>query len=148
MRLADIIRLAVLAAIWGSSFIFMRVLAPVLGPVVTADARVLIAGLALVGVFAIRGPKLAWSDHWRQYTIIGVINSAIPFVLFSYAALHIPASYSAILNSTAPLFGMGLAAMFLSERPTGLNILGATLGLAGVGGTGVTVQPIFIATGT
>ena len=132
MRAVDIIRLIVLAAIWGSSFLFMRVLAPVLGPVVTADARVLIAGLALIGMFAITGPKLHWKKYWRQYAFMGTVNSALPFLLFCLAALHIPASYSAILNATSPLFGMVLSAFFLSVRPTAGNVLGGVLGMIGV----------------
>lgn len=132
MRVIDIVRLVILAAIWGSSFLFMRILAPVLGPVVTADARVLIAGIVLVGLFAFRGPALEWKRHWRQYTIIGVVNTAVPFLLFSYAALHIPASYSAILNATSPLFGMVVTLFWLSERPTLFGVLGAFLGMTGV----------------
>ena len=132
MRAIDIVRLVILAAIWGGSFLFMRILAPVLGPVVTADARVLIAGAVLVGLFALRGPKLEWKTHWRQYAIIGIVNTAVPFLLFSYAALHIPASYSAILNATSPLFGMVLALFWLSDRPTASGLLGAVVGMSGV----------------
>lgn len=133
MGVSDTIRLIALAAIWGSSFLFMRVLAPILGPVVTADARVLIAGLALITWFAVRGPRVAWRAHWRQYTVIGVVNSAIPFLLFSYAALHLPASYSAILNATSPLFGMFFGFLWLAVRPGGWGLLGALLGMSGVG---------------
>jgi drug/metabolite transporter (DMT)-like permease len=149
MRPADVARLVTLAAIWGGSFIFMRILAPVLGPVATADARLLIAGVVLVAIFAIRGPELEWRKHWRRYAVVGIINSGIPFLLYSYAALHIPASYSAILNATAPLFGMGLSVLWLSERLMGWNVLGAILGTVGVGlitGLGpVTVTPVVLA---
>ena len=132
MRTVDMIRLVILAAIWGGSFLLMRILAPVLGPVATADSRLLIAGVVLVAIFAVRGVGLDWKRYGRQYLIIGVVNSAVPFVLFSYAALHIPASYSAILNSTAPMFGMGLSVIWLAERPRPGNLFGAILGMAGV----------------
>jgi drug/metabolite transporter (DMT)-like permease len=133
MRVADMTRLVILAAIWGASFLFMRIVSPVLGPSVTADSRVLIGGLFLVAIFAVRGPSLHWRRHWRRYAIIGIVNSAVPFLLYAFAALHIPASYSAILNSTAPLFGMVLSAVWLAERPSGWNLLGVLLGMAGVG---------------
>lgn len=133
MGILDTIRLIALAAIWGSSFLFMRVLAPVLGPVATADSRLLIAGLALIAWFAVRGPKIGWRTHWRQYATIGIVNSAVPFLLFSYAALHLPASYSAILNATSPLFGMLLGFFWLAVRPSGWGFFGALLGMLGVG---------------
>ncbi len=132
MRAADLVRLLTLAAIWGGSFIFMRVLAPVLGPVVTADLRVLIAGVALLGYFKVIKFDPDWHRYWFQYLLIGGVNSALPFFLFSFAALHIPASLSVILNSTAPLFGAIFSAIWLGERLTGLKILGLLIGAAGV----------------
>ena len=92
MRGEDLIRLTALAAIWGGSFIFMRVLAPALGPVLTATTRVLIGGVALIGYFRLTGFDADVRIQWRHYVVIGVVNSAIPFLLFSYAALHLPAS--------------------------------------------------------
>ena len=132
MRLSDILRLIVLAAIWGGSFIFMRVLAPVLGPVVTADMRVLIAGIALVLYFRVIKHDLDWRRYWKQYLIIGGVNSALPFFLFSFAALHIPGSFSAILNSSSPLFAAVFSAMWLGERLTPMKVLGLLVGSAGV----------------
>ena len=132
MGSADIFRLIMLAAIWGGSFIFMRILAPVLGPVVTADLRILIAGLTLIVYFKIIKFDLQWRLNWRHYLIIGVINSGIPFLLYSFAALHIPASYSVILNSTSPLFGAIFSALWLSDRLTLKKIFGLVLGAIGV----------------
>ena len=59
MRPADTARLVALAAIWGASFLFNRIAAPVLGPVVTAEVRTLIAGIALAGYFALIGYRIA-----------------------------------------------------------------------------------------
>lgn len=132
MRAADLTRLLALAAIWGGSFIFMRVLAPVLGPVVTADLRVLIAGLALLLYFRLIKFDPDWRRYWFQYLVIGGVNSALPFFLFSFAALHIPASLSVILNSTAPLFGAVFSAIWLGERLTGLKVVGLLIGAVGV----------------
>jgi len=132
MRGEDVVRLSVLAAIWGGSFIFMRVLAPVLGPVLTATTRVMIGGVALIAWFRLTGFDGDVRGQWRHFVVIGVVNSAIPFLLFSFAALQLPASYSAILNSATPLFAALLSAMFLAERLTAAKITGLVSGAAGV----------------
>ena len=132
MRAADYVRLVVLAAIWGASFIFMRLAAPALGPVLTAASRVLIAGAVLIGYLAVRGLDSDLCRLWPQYLVIGVANSAIPFLLFSFAAIHLPASYSVILNAATPIFGALLAAIFLAERLTLVKLAGLAIGAAGV----------------
>jgi drug/metabolite transporter (DMT)-like permease len=132
VRRSDAIRLVALSAIWGSSFIFIRVLAPALGPVLTVTTRVLIGGAVLVAYCRIIGLDAQVARHWRQYAIIGIVNSTIPFMLFAFAALYLPASYSVILNSTAPLFTALWAVPLLNERLTGLKLIGLFAGAAGV----------------
>ena len=132
MRRPDIARLVALAAIWGASFIFIRVLAPALGPILTVATRVLIGGAVLVLYCRATGFDAGLRRHWRQYLVIGVGNSTVPFMLFAFAALHIPASYSVILNSTTPLFTALLAVPFLGERLTCAKIAGLVAGAAGV----------------
>ena len=121
-----------MSAIWGSSFIFIRVVAPVLGPVLTVVSRVLIGGAVLVLYCYFTGVPAGLVRHWRQYAVIGVVNSTLPFMLFAFAALHIPASYSVILNSTAPLFTALLAVPFLGERLTVAKVAGLVVGAAGL----------------
>jgi drug/metabolite transporter (DMT)-like permease len=132
MRRQDLVRLVALAAIWGASFIFLRALAPVLGPVLTATSRVVIAGVALVVHFRITGFDAQLRRHWRHFLIIGVVNSALPFLLFAFAAVHLPASYSVILNTATPLFAALLSALWLDERLTALRVAGLAAGAAGV----------------
>lgn len=132
IRAMDGVRLAVLAAIWGGSFIFIRVLAPVLGPVWTTEGRVLIGGLALAAWFAFTGFDAHWRRHWRFYFLIGAFSSALPFWLFSSAGLHLAAWLMAILNATAPMFGLILGAIFAGERLTWGRIAGLALGAGGV----------------
>jgi len=132
IRTVDGVRLAVLAAIWGASFIFIRVVAPVLGPVWTTEGRVLIGGLALAAWFAFTGFDAHWRRHWRFYVLIGAFSSALPFWLFSSAGLHLAAWLMAILNATAPMFGLILGAIFTGERLTGARIAGLVLGATGV----------------
>ena len=132
MKPIDLVRLVVLAAIWGASFIFIRALAPVLGPVLTATSRVVVGGLALVAYFRVVGFDAGVRRHWRAYLVVGFVNSTVPFLLYAFAALYLPASYSVILNSATPLFAALLSALWLDERLTALRLAGLAAGAAGV----------------
>lgn len=138
MTAADTARLVALAAIWGAAFIFLRVVAPVLGPLWTAELRVLFGGLALLAWFRVIGFDPALRRHWRAYLAVGTINSALPFSMFGFAAMHLPASIMAILNSTSPMFGMLFGALFAGERVTAAKLAGLA---AGAGGVALVVQP-------
>jgi drug/metabolite transporter (DMT)-like permease len=70
--------------------------------------------------------------HWRFYATVGVVNSAVPFSLYAFAAVHLPASLMAILNATSPMFGLALGAAFSGERVTVRKIAGLLLGAGGV----------------
>jgi len=129
---AGVARLVALAMIWSASFVFMRVLAPTLGPVWIAASRVLIGGGALVLWFVVTGFDADVRRHWRAYLIVGVVNSALPFLLFGYAAGHVPASYMAILNATAPMFGAVASALWLDDRLTTAKVAALAAGAAGV----------------
>ena len=132
MTPADYARLVALAAIWGASFIFMRVAAPVLGAVWTAELRVLLGGLALLAWLRIAGFDPGLRAHARAYLVVGAIGIAAPFVLYSFAAMHAPASLLAIVNSTAPIFGLAWGALLGDERVTPRKATGLALGVAGV----------------
>lgn len=132
MRKADFIRLIILAAIWGASFLFMRIVAPVLGALWTAEIRVAVAGLAMVAFITATGRAMHFKANWRQYLIVGTFNSAMPFALFSYAALTLPAGYSAILNATSPLWGALVGAIALGESLTARKLIGLSCGIVGV----------------
>ena len=132
MKIGDLLLLALLAAIWGGSFVFMRVLAPVLGPVMTATVRTLVSGAVLVALFAALRVKLDWRRNFRHYLIVGLLNSAIPFLLFSWAALHVAASVSSIVNALTPLWGTLFAAMLLQEPLTVKKVSGVATGIGGV----------------
>jgi drug/metabolite transporter (DMT)-like permease len=148
VRQSDAARLVALSAIWGASFIFIRVLAPVLGPVLTVATRVLIGGAVLIVYCRVIGLDAGLSRHWRQYAVIGVTNSTLPFMLFAFAALHLPASYSVILNAMTPLFTALLAVPLLGERLTAAKIAGLVIGVAGVAlvsGAGPVVPDLWFA---
>jgi drug/metabolite transporter (DMT)-like permease len=142
MRASDLGRLLLLSAIWGSSFIFIRIAAPVLGPVALVEARVLIASVTLLIYAAITrsrirpeagpAPRLEFRERWRQYLIIGVVGTALPFVLISTAELRLSASLAAILNATSPLFGAIVAALWIGDPMTLRKIGGLAIGFLGV----------------
>ncbi|WP_394756252.1 DMT family transporter [Rhodoferax sp.] len=121
-----------LAAIWGSSFLFMRLGAQEFGALPTAGLRVAIAALFLGPLLLWRGLGLQLVRHWKKVFFVGLLNSAIPFACFSFALLSISTGLSAILNATTPLFGAVVAWLWLKDRPHGLRILGLLIGFAGV----------------
>ena len=132
MKTADYARLLLLAALWGGAFIFLRVAAPVLGPAWTAELRVLLGGLALLLWFRMTGFHAELLRHARFHLLIGTVNIALPFALYSYAAMHAPASLLAIVNASAPMFGLAWSALFRDERVTWRKACGLALGIAGV----------------
>ena len=132
MRRADTARLVLLAAIWGASFLFNRIVAPSLGPVLTAELRTLIAGIALAGYFAVSGFNPEWRRWGRQYVVVGILTSAVPFLLWAYAALSLTAGLMAVLNATSPMWGALWSAVLLRERVTPRGVAGLAIGIAGV----------------
>lgn len=132
MRGQDAARLAALAAIWGSSFLFTRIAAPAIGPVATADLRMLIGGGALLAWLAATRFDAQWRRWWRFYLLVGILTSALPFLLFGYAALALTAGMLAVLNATSPIWGAVLSALFEGTRLSASGIAGLALGVCGV----------------
>ena len=132
MTAADAARLVALAAIWGASFLFVRIAAPVIGPVATADLRMLIAGAALLLYYAVSGFDAQWRLRWREYLAIGALNSAAPFLLYAYAALELSVGLLAVLNATSPMWAALLGALLLREPLTPTRAAGLAIGMAGV----------------
>lgn len=121
-----------LAAIWGASFLFVRLGAIAFGPLPTAALRVGIAALFLLPLLWWRGGVPELRRHWRVVFLVGVLNSAIPFACYAFALLAISTGLSAILNATTPLFGALVAWLWLKDRPQGSRIAGLVIGFAGV----------------
>ncbi len=121
-----------LSALWGASFMLIRIASPVLGPNVLAATRIGMATLTLA-VF-MRAMRQPWpTGHWRELALIGLFSVALPFLLFAWAALQIPAGYSALLNSTAVMFGIFASVWFKEDRFSARKLIGCLLGFAGVG---------------
>ncbi len=132
MKIRNIALLILLSAIWGGSFIFMRLLSPVFGAAGTACLRALIAGVFMISFYKLTKYKIEWKRDWKLLLLIGIINSAIPFFCYSFAALYLPASLSVIINSMSPMFGAIFAAIILKERLTIEKVFGLVLGTTGV----------------
>jgi drug/metabolite transporter (DMT)-like permease len=138
MTPAQLLQLVLLAAIWGSSFMFMRIAVPQLGPSWLLELRLLSASLVLLLVSRLLRKPLMVRRYWRHYLILGLFNTALPFFAFAYAAQTLPASMLAILNSTAPLWGVLIGVIWRGKPITGRAVLGLMLGMGGgclAGGT-------------
>ncbi|MDO9400130.1 MAG: DMT family transporter [Polaromonas sp.] len=121
-----------LAAIWGSSFLFMRIGTVEFGPLPTAAVRVAIAAAFLLPLVLLRGLGPTLAKNWRRVFLAGLFNSGIPFACFSFALLSITTGLSAILNATVPMFGAVVAWLWLKDRPNHSRVLGLVAGFAGV----------------
>ena len=132
MNAASLVRLFLLAALWGGSFLFMRIAAPVLGAVPTAFGRVVLGAAGLLGLIALMRVPAKFRGMLIVTFVLGAINSGIPFLMFSMAARALPAGYSAILNATTPLMGVLIGVIGFGERLTWAKAAGVLIGLAGV----------------
>ena len=128
----DIGELLLLGLVWGASFLFMRVAAPEFGPVALVALRVGVAALLMAPLLHGVWRQAAARRWWRPVVLVGVFNSALPFCLFAYAALSLPAGFNAILNATAILWGAVLGWMVFGVRMGRTAALGVLLGVLGV----------------
>ncbi|NVN80189.1 DMT family transporter [Vibrio sp. Scap24] len=121
-----------LAAIWGGSFLFMRIAANPLGPAVLIEARVLCAAITLLLVSFYLKRKLSFNVHAKHFFILGLFNTALPFLFFAYAAQTLNASTLAILNSTAPIWAAIIGAIWTKTALESKVLLGLGIGVTGV----------------
>lgn len=135
MNTANLIRLVTLAAIWGGSFLFMRISAPVLGPAVLIEWRVLLAALFLMVVGLVlrrRTAPLNLRENWKHFLVLGFFNSALPFLLFAFSARTLSASVMSVVNATAPMWGAIIGAVWGRQPIKARTALGLVLGTVGV----------------
>lgn len=132
MSPSDLAKLIFLAAIWGGSFIFMRISVPEVGVILTATLRISLAGLSLLVFTYLQSVPMLWRKNVKFYAVVGFFSAALPFSCFSFAAQFLPSAYSAVLNSTAPLFGALFSVIWLSDRLSLRKLSGLLLGIAGV----------------
>lgn len=133
MRLADLLRLLLLAAIWGASFLFMRIVAPVLGSMPTAFFRASFGMLGLLAILLLMRVDWDFRGKLKACLVLGLINAGLPSAMYCLAALVLPAGYSAILNASTPMMGVLIGMLFFAEALTLSKAAGVALGLFGVG---------------
>ncbi|MEJ8859270.1 DMT family transporter [Variovorax robiniae] len=127
-----VVDLVLLGALWGASFLFMRIGAAEFGALPTAAVRVGIATLFLLPILLLtrQGPALA--QHWKPILLIGVANSGLPFALFCFALLSLSSGLAAVLNATVPMFGALVAWAWFRDRPDNSRLVGLAVGFIGV----------------
>ncbi|WP_070969024.1 DMT family transporter [Vibrio sonorensis] len=132
MSLGSFVRLLCLAAIWGGSFLFMRIAANTFGPAYLIELRVGFAAISLFIASLFLRKKLPFRAHSRHFFIIGLFNTALPFLLFAYAAQTLNASTLAILNSTAAIWGAVIGVVWHKTRLDAKALIGLGVGIIGV----------------
>jgi drug/metabolite transporter (DMT)-like permease len=134
MTRRDLRDLLLLAALWGASFLFMRLSAGAFGPLALMFVRVAGATLFLAPLLLWRGEAQVLRQHWRALLLVGLLNSALPFVLFGLAALTLSAALMGVLNAAAPIWTTLVAWAWLGDKPGAARWAGLVLGIAGVAG--------------
>ncbi len=132
MKTSHFIQLIAMSALWGASFPFIRLAAPALGAWGTAGIRCMLAAIVLALLMRLLRNPWPPREAWVRLGFLSLLTVVMPFVLFNKAALVLPSGYSAVLNATAPLFGVIGAALAGEERLTGRRLLGCALGFVGV----------------
>ena len=132
MRSRDLVDLVALGFLWGASFLFMRIAGPEFGAFALVEVRVAIAAAVLLPLLIIRGQGKALADNWLPLGILGVHNTALPFLLLTWATLFLSAGIAGILNATAPIFAAIIAWLWLGDRLTISRSAGLLVGTVGV----------------
>lgn len=132
MQPRDLRNLFLLAAIWGGSFLFMRLAVNDFGPMAFVEMRIGISAIFLLAVSALMGKLAILKTHWKPIAVCGIVNAAIPFYCFAYAAQSLPAGTLAVINAMTPMFGALIARAWLQEHLTWASLAGLFIGFAGI----------------
>jgi len=132
MRTKHFSQLVGISAFWGASFPLLRIASPALGPWVLAAARCVLASVVLALLMVALRRRWPARRDWPALAALSLVSVVLPFVLFNWAALTLPAGYSAVLNATVPLFGVIGAALAREERLTTRRLVGCAVGFMGV----------------
>ncbi len=121
-----------LAAIWGSSFIFMRASVEAFEPIGLIAVRVVVAALCML-IFLFKKRRFTeFLQHWRILLIVGLLNSAIPFMFLAYASLNLTGGTVSILNAMTPIFTAWITHIWLHDKLTKFQFLGIFLSFTGL----------------
>jgi drug/metabolite transporter (DMT)-like permease len=134
MNGGDWARLLTLALIWGSSFLFYKLLGAELPPFTAVFGRLSLGVLGLIAILRLRGTKIALPRaEWGRFAMVGLLNCVIPFSLYFWAGQHVSSGTAAILNSTVPMWtALSAGLVFRIEGLTPRRFAGVAFGIAGV----------------
>ena len=132
MSRSDVIDFVLLSAVWGASFLFLRVAAPEFGPLALMGLRSGIAALCLLPIFLIREGKSPLLTHARELTVVGIVNAAIPFTMLAYAAMSLTAGFTSLINASTPLWAAVVGLIWLNAKLSRLQWTGLALGVIGM----------------
>jgi drug/metabolite transporter (DMT)-like permease len=127
----DLGALVFLGVIWGAAFLFLRIAAREVGPVWTAEARLLVGASVLAVLFG-RRTFAAARGRWTAFLVTGALFSAVPFTLIAIATVTLPAGFTSLLNAATPLFTALIGVAFLGHRLAARVVVGLVVGIAAV----------------
>ena len=128
----DISELILLSAVWGSSFLFLRLTSPIFGPIFLIEMRVLSGLAVLLPLVLFLGKFAEFQKHWKIIATVSLMNMAIPFCFFAFSAVYIGAGLLSIINATVPIFSACVAYVVYKERLSSGSLLGLLIGFLGV----------------
>ncbi|MBB5686934.1 DMT family transporter [Sphingobium boeckii] len=134
MGLAEWAVLIFLSILWGGSFLFIKLSLHSFPPLTLVLLRAILSSLMIYAFIRFTGRRLPTSPSvWIGFTILGLLNIALPLALFAWSQQHIGAGLASILNATTPLFSV-VAAHFMThdEKASAAKIAGVFFGMAGV----------------
>lgn len=134
MKWKNFLLLLVLAALWGPSFLFIKVAVAEIPPLTIVLGRVGVGGILLYLILRMQGRNLPPPGRvWLHFTFAAIVQNAIPFLLFGWGEQYIDSALAAILNGTTPLFTLLLAHLFITDdRLTPTKSLGTLIGFSGL----------------
>ncbi|MGE8614767.1 DMT family transporter [Achromobacter veterisilvae] len=132
MRGRNLLDLLLLAAVWGGSFLFMRVAVAEFGPVALIELRVGLAALFLLPAALWRGKLPLIAKHWKALLMVGMLNAAVPFLLYAYAAQSLGAGFLSVANAVTPVWGAVIGWLWLGDRLAWTRSLGLMIGVVGI----------------
>lgn len=132
MPVSEIARILLLSALWGGSFLFLRVAAPEFGPVSTIGLRVALAAACLAPILLRRENRVSLLRYSGGMMVMAVLGAAVPFCLLAFATLSLEAGMTAVINAMTPVFTMLVTLAWTRQPPSARQIGGLALGLIGV----------------
>jgi drug/metabolite transporter (DMT)-like permease len=132
LRLNQFLELLLLSAVWGSSFLFIKLAVPEFGAFALVFVRTVAAGLILLPMVYLRGNLEELKHHWRHIFILSLMASSVPFSLFAYTAAYVTSGFASILNATIPIWIVVLGLLLFGEKVSKISLIGLLLGFAGV----------------